>query len=801
MRKALLIILISFLNLFQLIAQTGKLKGRVYNVINNDPIPFATVVIDSLKLSATTDTNGFYQIENIPPGIHNLYCSFVGFKRLDFFEININAIKITTIDFPLSENSITLKDAQVTASPFNKTEESPLSLRTISSTEIYRSPGSSRDISKVLQNLPGVGSTVSFRNDLIVRGGAPNENRFYLDGIEIPNINHFATQGSSGGPVGLINVDFIREVDFYSGAFPANRGNALSSVLDFKFIEGNNEKLAGAATVGSSDIGLTLDGPIGKRSTFLFSVRRSYLQFLFKALGLPFLPTYNDLQFKQNVKINNKNSVSFLFLGAIDQFELNKTVNDKITDTEIIERNNYLLGNLPVNSQWNYTIGGIYKHFSSDYFYTLALSRNQLNNQAEKYLNNIETAENLLLEYNSQEIENKIRFEKTTLKNNWKINFGLGAENILYTNQTFQRIQNSGVLITDNYSSRLTFNKYSGFGQISKNIFEEKLAISLGIRSDGNNYSDEMINPLDQLSPRFSLSLKLTKDIFLNFNAGRYFQLPAYTVLGYRNSQNELVNKLNKVTFIQNDHLVAGIEYNPTRFSKITCETFFKKYKNYPFLLNDSISLANLGGDFGVIGNEAATSISDGRSYGIELFFQQKLNKFFYGIISYTFFKSEFQDKNGKYRPTSWDNGHILNITAGVKLKRNWEGGFKFRLLGGAPFTPYDLALSSKKEIWNIYNRGLNDWDKLNENRLALFHSLDVRIDKKWFFKKWTLNLYLDIQNIYNNTIEDIPFLNVKRDAAGNIEENPLDSTSYNAYLIKNTSGNILPSIGIRVEF
>ena len=140
-------------------------------------------------------------------------------------------------------------------------------------------------------------------------GGAPNENRFYLDDVEVPNINHFATQGSSGGPVGLINVNFIKEVDFYSGAFPANRGNALSSVMNFRQADGRDDRIGGTFLMGSSDFGVTLEGPVGDKTTFLVSARRSYLQFLFQALGLPFLPTYNDFQTKIKHKIDQKNEI------------------------------------------------------------------------------------------------------------------------------------------------------------------------------------------------------------------------------------------------------------------------------------------------------------------------------------------------------------------------------------------------------------------------------------------------------------------------------------------------------------
>ncbi len=795
-----LLIFITFFSL-RLTAQNSSIKGKVYDLNTNQALPFVNIAILKTDFVAITDTNGYYRIENIPPGVYNVSCSFIGYKSSIQYEIRITSVKITELDFVLEENATALQEVTVTASPFNKTEESPLSVRTIGSSEIYRSPGGNRDISKVIQSLPGVGSSVSFRNDIIVRGGAPNENRFFLDGIEVPNINHFATQGSSGGPVGMINVNFIREVDFYSGAFPANRGNALSSIMELKQITGNTEKLSGVAMVGSSDIGITLEGPMGKKSDFIFSLRRSYLQFLFKALNLPFLPTYNDLQYKQTIRFKNKSTLTFIGLGAIDDFVLNKSVNDGLSDPEAVDRNNYILGYLPVNTQWNYTAGINYKILSAHGFTSFVVSRNHLNNSSTKYTNNIEEPENLTLKYNSAEIENKVRLERTVYKDNWKFNYGAGYEHALYTNSTFQKIESQGAVVTMDFDSKLPLNKYSAFLQAGKKILNEKVVLSAGIRTDFNDYSDEMNNPLRQISPRFSMSWSLTEKLFLNFNAGRYFQLPPYTVLGYLDSSNTLANKANGVKYIQCDHLVAGIEYNPTTFSKITVEGFYKKYDAYPLLIDDSISLANLGSDFGVIGNEAVSSVSKGQSYGVELFVQQKLSSNYYGILSYTFFRSEFLDKHNTYQPSSWDNGHILNLIIGRKLKKNWEIGMKFRMLGGAPYTPYDIPLSSLKEVWDVTGQGIPDWDKLNEDRFSLSHGLDVRVDKKWFFSKWSLNAYLDIQNLYNFQTSGQPYLNVERDAAGNPVTDPDNPASYKTYLIKNTSGTVLPSIGIMLEF
>jgi hypothetical protein len=310
-----------------------------------------------------------------------------------------------------------------------------------------------------------------------------------------------------------------------------------------------------------------------------------------------------------------------------------------------------------------------------------------------------------------------------------------------------------------------------------------------------------MSNPLKQLSPRLSLAYAIGEKSSLNFNVGQYFQLPAYTVMGYQNNNNELVNKSNKITYINNKHIVFGLETNPGNFSKITIEGFYKKYDNYPFLLRDSISLANLGGDFGVIGSEPVTSTSEGRSYGIEFLAQKKLNKNFYGILAYTWVRSEFKDKNEIYIPSAWDNVHIVSMTGGVKLKKDWEIGMKFRYSGGSPYTPYDTLNSSYTYIWDVNSFGVFDYDNLNGVRLKANHGIDIRIDKKWYWQKVTLNVYLDIQNLYNFQAQTPPSLIASTDGNGNNVLIPDDPSRYQLKFIENTAGTVLPSIGLQFEF
>ena len=741
----LFLILVLLTNSLVVSGQNVRVYGSVKNALNNTPISFANVVIDGTSKGTTTDIDGNFELLEIKPGLYNFKCSYIGFNTEIKTEIQLTTNKNLRLDFSLTENAQIIDEIQVTANTFNKTEESPTSLRTINASEILRSPGGNRDISKVIANLPGVSSSPSFRNDIVIRGGAPNENRFFLDGIEIPNINHFATQGSSGGPVGILNVNFIREVDFYSGAFPSNRGNALSSVMELKQIEGSDEDFSASFMLGSSDAGLTINTPISEKSSLLLSARRSYLQFLFKALQLPFLPTYNDIQLKYTFKPNLKNQINVIGLAAIDNFTLNPEANEGIDDPQKLAQNKYTLNNLPVNEQWNYSLGGTWKHFFDNSNLFVVLSRSHLNNTAVKHEDYADLSSPKIIDYESQEIENKSRIEYNFRENNIKFNIGVNLEDATYLNST-QRIITSGYSIDTNFvETDLHFIKYGVFCQLSKTYLVDRLVTSVGFRIDGNSFTENTTN--NNFSPRLSLSYKLSGKSSLNANLGRYYQLPAYTILGY-GLNNNFYNQ--DAEYIQCDHAVVGLEYNPSNYSKITLETFYKQYNNYPFSIIDSISLANLGGDFGVIGNEDISSISQGRSFGLEFLAQQKLSTSIYGIMSVTYYRSEFEDKYGKLIPSAWDNRFIFNLTAGKRFKRNIELGLKFRYSGGAPYTPIDLATSSNIAIWNINQRGVLNYNALNTERLKNVHGVDLRLDKKWYFNKWSLNAYIDVENLYN---------------------------------------------------
>lgn len=792
--KIIYTVLLLFVLPVHIYAQNASLRGRVVDALSNEPLPFVNVIVSGTTIGTITDMNGNFVLTGLTPGFVRIEASFVGYRRAISSETEVSAARVNSIEIQMEEQKEQIEEVTVTASPFRKTEESPVSLRSIGIGEIEKSPGANRDISKVIQSFPGVQSTPAYRNDVIIRGGGPSESRFYLDGVEVPFINHFATQGASGGPVGIINADFLREVNYYSGAFPANRGNALSGVLEFNQVDGNSEKLKFQGTLGASEVAATFDGPIGDKTTFVFSARRSYLQFLFSVLELPFLPNFTDFQFKVRSRLDKKNELSFIGLGAVDVFDLNLGIEDPD------EQQSFILSSIPVNEQWNYTVGAVYKHFRDNSFQTVVLSRSHLNNGAYKYFDNDDSSEeNKILDYSSEEIENKLRFENTTRIDGFKLNFGANLDFVTYTNATQQRrFYGDGILNVD-YNTSLNLVKWGLFAQASKSVFGERLTLSLGMRADANNYSSGMNNLLEQFSPRFSASYSLTPQWSLNFNSGRYYQLPPYTTLGFQQN-GRLVNKENNLKYISSDHLIGGLEFRPRQTVLFTLEGFWKGYQDYPFSVKDQISLANKGADFGVVGDEEVVSQAEGRAYGAE--FQARVNATngFNLNVSYTLVRSEFLNATDEYIPTGWDSKHLLNVTSTTELKKGWRVGGRWRFVGGLPYTPYDLERSSLVEAWNLTGSPYFDFTRLNSERFSAFHQLDLRVDKSFYLDKITAKFYIDIQNLYNFQAEQQDIIVRETDEAGNfiLTDN---GTRYQLRRVTNTSGTVLPTIGIILEF
>ncbi len=803
------------LSAFSLFGQrTGAIYGTVKDKNTQEALIGANIILEGTELGASTDVDGNYRIENIPPGSYNLSCTYIGYEKSAKANIVVTSGNDNNITFELLEGSATELGevvVSVNKSVQVRTAESPNSLQRLSAEEIKSNPGGNFDISRVIQALPGVGGTAGsvggFRNDIIIRGGAPNENVFYLDGIEVPVINHFATQGSAGGPTGILNVSLIEDVQINTSSFNARHDNALSSVFQFKQKEGNPERLSGNVRLSGTEFATTLEGPLGSRNTtFLASARRSYLQFLFQAIDLPIRPNYWDFQYKVTHKINAKTTLTAIGIGAIDEFSFavpRETTPDK----------EYVLRSQPSIEQWNYTVGFALKRLINNGFVNVTLSRNMFDNALDKFEDGRTGDESVrTLRVRSQEAENKLRVEVNKYVNKWKFSYGGMAQYVRFSNDLFNRLRKeirdtSGNVIQPavnvQATSNLDFFRFGFFGQVSRSFFNDRLSLSAGLRTDMNTFTDTGGNPLKTLSPRFSASYALAKKWNANASVGRYAKIPIYTVLGFRDENGAFVNKNNE--YIISDHYVAGLEYLPTERSRVTLEGFYKVYSNYPVSVRDGISLANQGGDFGAIGNEAVLSTGEGRSYGLEFFFQQTLSKNLFAVFSYTLFQSEFSGTDGKFKPSAWDTRHLLSAQLGVKVKGNWEFGLKYRFQGGAPYTPFDLAASQRN--YAALGVGLLDFGQLNTQRLGDFQQFDFRVDKKFNFKRWTLDLYVDITNALLFPSPAYPQYTFQRTADNSgfatTDGQALLPDGSNAIplILDNNDVSVVPTFGFIIEF
>ncbi|WP_422858547.1 TonB-dependent receptor [Flagellimonas sp. S174] len=777
----LILLLLQFQNMQAQV--TADLFGIVTDKVGQ-PIFGASVYLEGTDKGAQTDFDGKYQIIGISPGTYNLVVSYIGYETQTQYNVIIRSKGTPNYNFVLQESAQQLDEVVVSnANKISRPRETPLSTQSLSAVEIATYPGSNNDVVQVAQTLPGVSPSIGgFRNDLIIRGGAPNETVYYLDGMEIPNVNHFATQGSAGGPVGLINVSFIDNVTLSTSAFGSQYDNPLSGVLQFSQRNGNNRNFNGNFRVSASEAALTLEGPLFKKNaeesktTFLASVRRSYLQFLFEAIGLPFRPNYWDYQYKINHKIDSYNDISLIGVGSIDDFSVEAPEDFDAEQQAQLEQ-------APFIEQRTNAIGVTWKNRFKDGsgFMETTLSNNTLVNDFTRF-EDPENETGIIFRNDATESETKLRYAITKFMGDWKLTSGFNFQYSDYENET--------VNLTDGiaFNTAIDFYKYGLFANVTRSFFNDKLDVSFGFRLDDDTFTEED-NLLSTFSPRLSLSYEFSENWRVNGSVGRYFKIPPYTILGFRDNDQNLVNQNAEYTL--SDHFVLGLQHYFGPSSSISLEGFYKRYDDYPVSVLDQVSLANKGADFEVLGSEDVETVGRGRSYGAELQFQQKLSNNFYGIFAYTWFYSEFTGfDRDVFLPSVWDSRHLISFTGGYKFKRNWELSARYRFAGETPFVPTDLEATLAN-----YPEVILDYNRLGEENLNVFSQLDLRIDKKWNFEKLSLDVFVEAQNVLGQNIPQPPEFGLNRGLDGSIVQ-PRSLVE-----IESDTGQIIPSIGIVLDF
>lgn len=790
--------------------KTGNIIGTVENINTREKLAGATITVEGASFGTVTDSAGNFKL-NIPVGTYSFHVSFSGYKPYTQYNVEITSGNDQIVRYELQPEAKALegivikydrKSSAVATDMFT-----PLSVQQLTTQEIKSNPGGNFDVSKVIQTLPGVGLSngVGERNDIIIRGGAPNENVYYLDGVEIPVLNHFQTQGSSGGAQGILNVSFIESLKLTTSAFDSKYNDALSSTFVINQRNGNPERLTGNIRTSMTETVLTLEGPLSPKTTFLSSARKSYLGLLFKAVDLPIRPDFYDFQYKVNHKFNDKTTLTAIGIGAIDNFSFAPT--KKSTPENI-----YVLRSTPFVNQWTYTMGFTLNRKIKNGYMNFILSRNMFNTRLDKFEDENKIEQNRTLLVKSYEAENKFRFDYNKFLNGWKLSAGLDAQYVGYTGNVFNRISNeitdsNGNIIsparTIQFNSKINFWKYGAYAQAAKRFIDDRLLLSGGIRTDMNSMTTTGNNPLKTLSPRLSASYRLADKWNLNASAGTYFKVPVYTALGYKDAAGNFINK--DMAYTHSTHYVMGVEFLPKNSTRFTLEGFYKRYSDYPVSEATGISLANQGTQFGSVGSERILTNGKGEAYGIEAFVQQKMTKNIFYVISYSYVVSKFSGTDGILKPSSWDNRSLFSATIGYKMKKDWEFGLKYRFAGGNPYTPFDMTASQQNYM--LLGQGIPDAAQLNQNRLSNYNQLDFRVDKKFNFKKTSLGLYLDIQNLLMQKNETNPDFTFKRTADNTGFETTdgqpvkMDGSNGIPVILTNKTGHPLPSIGVTFQF
>ncbi len=743
-------------SIMQIHAQTGTITGTVVNQITQEPLPFANVRVLGTQLGAATSVDGTFSIAEVPVGTYQVQASVVGFAPFILSDVVARVGKPADLKFQLQPTDIAFEEVEVSGRYFQKSPDAAVSVQRLSYEEIRRSPGGFEDVVRAISVLPGVAQVSPGRNDLVVRGGAPSENLFVVDNIEIPNINHFGTQGASGGPLSYINLDFVRETAFSTGGFGAKYGDRMSSVLTIDLRDGRNDKLGGKATISASQFGLNAEGPLDDNGTFVFSARRSYLDLIFKAAGFAFVPEYWDFLGRVSYRIDNTNRLTFLGVGAIDDVSF---FNDDATKRF---DNSRVLG----TAQRQYASGVSWIRLFGNGFSTVTLGRSYVN------YNGVQR-DSLLVPFftnRSKEGETSLRGDVVLQLPHSELSFGAQVRYINFKANLaipayISTFGDTLDVLVNNYAE--TGHKIGVYGQYSQRV-TRNLQLTAGGRFDYFN----MINKKTYLSPRGSITYDFSDLTSISASAGMYYQNPSYIWL--------VANPLNKnLEATRADQFVLGVEHLLRADLKLRVEGFYKNYSNYPAsVTRPYLVLSNTGGGFGgsdenfaSYGLDYLVSGGKGRSYGVEFLLQKKLSEIpIYGLASLTLSSAQFSALDGVERPGAFDQRVIFNVSGGYQFNERWEASVKFRFASGSPYTPFRQD-------------GTQNAAEYNSSRLKNLHSLDIRVDRRWNFANWDLIVYLDIQNIYNNK------------AVSQIRWNAREQRTE-----ANESIGILPSIGISAE-
>jgi outer membrane receptor protein involved in Fe transport len=743
---------------------TGTISGSVTVSGTEQPIVGAQVAVEGANQRAVTDDRGRFVLLGVAPGVWRLQVRAIGYRPIIIPDVVVGSGKPTTLAVRLQPAAADVAAVEVKAAYFTPAVEGATSTQTLNAEAIRRAPGVQEDVIRAVALLPGVGVTQPGRNDLVVRGGAPFENLFLVDGIEVPNINHFGTQGSTGGPLSLINVDAVEQASFSAGGFAAKYGDRTASVTSISLREGNRTQFGGEFTLSATGGFAVAEGPLGERGSFYVSARRSYLDFLFKAAGFGFVPAYSDLQVKAVQDIGTRDKLSFLFIGADGTVTFSNDDADKRYDNSRVA----------APTQQQYFSGITWRRLVPRGIFDLTLGRTWT--QFQTVQNDSLDPPNTIFRAFSTEGEQSLRAD-LTLQATSRVEFNVGAV-ARYASDLSYDLLLPGNLREDAVGTPRPLSLDTNFTADRQAVYSQlawqatpKLRTTFGLRADRYGFLDGAARSSPRLGARYSL----TDRTALTASAGRYWQTPSFIWL-----VGDPTNASLKP--FRADQAVLGVEHLLREDVKLQFEVYAKGYSQYPRRLFRPQAVLSPSGFDDVtsdipFGLEPLAAVAKGRSVGAELFVQKQLSDIpLFGLASVSVARTTFDGSDGVSRPGSFDTRAIGNAVLGWRPNAKWELSAKFRIASGLPTTPF---------VTTGPDAGQQDFTNWNEGeRLPLFHSLDVRVDRRWSLRRVQLVSYFDIQNVYG------------RENVSGQQWDPRTQT-----VLQNASLGFLPSIGFSIEF
>jgi len=696
----------------------GTIQGKVSEEQGDRPIAGVLVKLMDTELSALSDEKGEYRLPEVPIGNYRVGFSCAGFGAIIRTDIIVRPDRITFLDVKMPDDLPWLKETvTVEARYFQKDTEAPASSLDLSAEEIRRVPGTAGFVERVITALPGVGVHASDENaDLLVRGGGPDENGFFIDNIEIPNVNHLPRMGSSGGVFSAFNPDLLQNIEFYSGAFSADYGDRLSSITNISFREGNRNEIDGELDLNLFMAGMVMDGPISRgKGSWLMAGRHSYVKLLneLNILDIGENLSTKDVQVKLAYDLSPKHKINVLNVLAGGSFR-------DFYGVEVTEDNLYTQNTLGLN----------WKAIWSDRFFSntsLAYSFLERTDSEAYPMNGHDYY------WRTKDLAQSFHLRNSNIlffgKNN-RLEFGVQVkrekDGIDYYRHEYYTP--TGELIpADEQEYRYQTTKSAAYLSLGWNLFK-RLDITAGLRGDHSSAHGAY-----HLSPRLSGSLHLSHRLSITGGFGVFYQTIPMRFMAFFPEYIALKD-------IKATHGVLGIEY-VSGSTKLTLEAFEKRYENVLVDTDHPQALANELAIDTYYYPESLTNAGRGFARGVELLIHKKLAKRFHGLVSVTVGTSRYRDLDGIWRNSSFKFPYIVNVLAGYKPNRLWEFGLRWTAVAGRPTTPYDEELSRS------YGRIYYDLARYNEISFPTYSKLNLRGERRFYFKKSNLVFYLDIWN------------------------------------------------------